>query len=183
MNRSLWKRWVWMVAVAFLAGCATVSTQYDYDRETDFSLLQSYRWLPVKASEEVSELTVRRIERSVDAELAEKGYQSSASDPDFLLAAHIGKKDKLEVVDWGYAYYPAGRYYGTYYLAPRRIDVYEYQEGTLILDVIDAQSRHLVWRGTATAAIQPNLSPEQREQRIRQGVRELLSQFPPPAPR
>jgi hypothetical protein len=36
-----------------------------------------------------------------------------------------------------------------------------------------------VWRGTATGIVDPTATPEERQQTIRDAVREVLSEFPP----
>jgi hypothetical protein len=41
-------------------------------------------------------------------------------------------------------------------LRPRSVDVNQYTEGTLIVDMVEAASKQLVWRGTATGTIQLN---------------------------
>ena len=68
--------------------------------------------------------------------------------PDFRVAVHFGSREKVQVTDWGYGYAPSRRYYGG-----GGVDVYTYTEGTLILDVVDATSEQLLWRGSATGAV------------------------------
>ena len=55
----------------------------------------------------------------------------------------------------------------------------EYDEGTLILDIVDAESRTLIWRGSARAEVSATVAPETREARVREAVRRILEQFPP----
>ena len=77
-------------------------------------------------------------------------------------------------------YYPAYGYgYGGYW-GGGGVDVYQYTEGTLILDLIEAKSKQLVWRGMAQGTIDENASPEQRERRLNEAVMRMLANFPPP---
>ncbi len=94
--------------------------------------------------------------------------------PDFLIAIYGESQLKTEVVDWGYSPGRYGRYWG-----PGRVDVYQYEEGTLILDCVDADLMELIWHGTATGAIEPNLSAEKRTKRINNAVAKILEKFPP----
>jgi hypothetical protein len=55
----------------------------------------------------------------------------------------------------------------------------QYEEGTLMLDVIDSSSNELVWRGAAQARIDPNRSPQERTRLINSAVRKMLDRFPP----
>ncbi len=57
--------------------------------------------------------------------------------------------------------------------------VTEYDEGTLILDVIDGESRELAWRGVAQAKISRNSSPDQRGRKINEAVSKIFANFPP----
>lgn len=59
--------------------------------------------------------------------------------------------------------------------------VSEYQQGTLLLDVVKADNKQLIWRGTATDEVYPELGQEAREKRLREAVQKILAQFPPPA--
>jgi hypothetical protein len=59
-------------------------------------------------------------------------------------------------------------------------EVYEYEEGTLILDFIDGTSENLVWRGTGQKALDDTPAPpEEQERRLRSVVAQILAQFPP----
>jgi len=44
---------------------------------------------------------------------------------------------------------------------------------------VDAKSKSLLWRATASGAVEPKSSPEQQQQRINAVVAEMLSYFPP----
>lgn len=163
-------------------GCSTISTNYDYDTATDFSRLRTYDWMKVPPSSQTSPFVLDRIKTATDRVLHAKGYQQTSNNPDFLLAAHAGQQSKIQVTDWGYGYgyaprarrYRGGRYRGG------GLDVYEYHEGTLILDVVDARSKNLIWRGTATGTIDPGATPEKKTQKIDDAVQEVLRDFPPP---
>jgi hypothetical protein len=45
--------------------------------------------------------------------------------------------------------------------------------------MIDVQAMELVWRGTATATVSDNPTPEQQEAKITAAVQKILSRFPP----
>ena len=74
---------------------------------------------------------------------------------------------------YGYAYRPDSSY------GSRGRYVYEYDEGTLLLDVVDPQSRQLIWRGSATDEVNFSASPEAKERQINEAVRRMLAKFPP----
>ena len=168
----------WILAAALLAACSNVSTHYDFDTKTDFGKLKTYRWLPPPkegGTVATSPLIRQRIQSAVDRELAAKGYRPAEGEVDFLVAVHTGAKQRVQVTDWGYRYG-----YGYYGWGGGRMDVYQYEEGTMILDIVDAGAKKLVWRGTAIAALSPQPTPEQTTKLIDEAVNKLLRDFPPP---
>jgi hypothetical protein len=59
------------------------------------------------------------------------------------------------------------------------IDVYNYTEGTLIIDLVNATSNQLAWRGSATGVVDPGRSPEQVQERINDVVGQIFANYPP----
>lgn len=53
-----------------------------------------------------------------------------------------------------------------------------YEEGALVIDVVDAESRELIWRGWATARVDPSDPPSKRRDRIQRAVSLILERFP-----
>ena len=53
-----------------------------------------------------------------------------------------------------------------------------YEEGPLIIDVMEGESERLIWRGTATAEVRQRTSPADRSDRVAEAVRTVLAQFP-----
>ncbi len=80
---------------------------------------------------------------------------------------------------WGPAYY--GGYYsagGYGYSSPLALD--GLAPGTLVVDVIDARTRELVWRGWAEGAFYDMPRPEQLSEYVGQVVGKIMKGFPPP---
>ncbi|MCZ6788076.1 MAG: DUF4136 domain-containing protein [Planctomycetota bacterium] len=142
-------RWFPVPVLLVAAGCSSISTSYDYDPGTNFSKIRTYQWIKEPAQKgSTSPFVMERIKNAVNRGLQEKGFRP-AVDPDILLAAHTGHENRVRITDWGYGYW--GRS-GT--------DVYQYEEGTLILDVVHRTSKKLIWRGTAKGVVDPNPTPE-----------------------
>ena len=152
------------------AGCSSISTSYDYDPGTDFSKFRTYQWIKQPDQKSTtSPFVLERIKNAVNRNLGQKGFRP-AVDPDILLAAHTGHESRVRVTDWGYGYWGRG---GS--------DVYQYEEGTLILDIVHRTSKKLIWRGTAKGVVDPNPTPEKTTKTINNAVTKILSKFPPPA--
>ena len=117
-----------------------------------------------------------RIWDAVKRELAARGMAFVESgEADLLIAHHVDVKEKVDVATYGYSY---GRWGGGFY--GRDVDVYRYDEGRLVLDLIDAGSRDLVWRGWATTVVGQDRDPEKSTATINEAVEKILANYPPP---
>jgi len=177
---------VLMVCVAgAVVGCSSVyDVKYDYAQETDFSQMQTYDWLPTPEGADINDISVERVKKAVNAELKAKGLQLSSQDPDFMIAEHMGAEEKVQINNWGYAYGPYDGYWGGHWGrggsgASRGVSEYRYEEGTLILDFVDAETNKLIWRGAAKAEIDRTNTPEKKDKLVAEAVQKILKSFPP----
>ena len=165
-----------------LAGCSSVNVDYDWDTDAFFPGYKTFAWIEQsnESSGEAQEALARnslldqRVKKAVNASLEAKGISLVDTNPDMLVVYHTGVQDKINVTDWGYRYGDAYWGYGG-----RNIDVTQYTEGTLVLDLIDASNTQLVWRAIATKVIEQNVSPQQMEKNINDIVRKMLDPYPP----
>lgn len=162
-----------------LTSCSNIyNISYDYDRTKDFNSLKSYRWLPVPEKSNINSLDFIRIKFAVNTALRDKGLEEVLNNPDFLVACHWGTKDIVNARPWGYGYGPYGRYWGGYW-GPAGVSVYQYEEGTLIIDFVESNSKNLLWRGAAKSAVDNVKTPEMRDELINEAVKKILMNFPP----
>jgi hypothetical protein len=170
-----------LIGTWLLAGCSTFSVNVDYDQKEDFSRLRSYGWLatgaPTTGDPRIdNSLLDSRIRKATEQELASKGYTSTPKESaDFLVAYQVMLKDKVDLTTvyggYGYRYGWSG--------VPTQTFATQYQEGTLLLDILDPRTKTIVWRGSASARIEESTTPEEREQRVRKAVQAILEKFPP----
>lgn len=57
----------------------------------------------------------------------------------------------------------------------------EYEQGTLVIDIIDTGRDALVWRGVGQARLRSQTTPEQSTERVPQPVSQIPRRFPPGA--
>ena len=57
--------------------------------------------------------------------------------------------------------------------------VYQYDEGTLLIDVLNPATMKLLWRGYARAVVDPRASRAKRTERINDTVERMFKEFPP----
>ena len=93
--------------------------------------------------------------------------------PDFLVDYHAAVRQRWDVttINRYYGYNPTWDAPDTY--------IREYEEGSLMVDIIEPGSRKLMWRGMAEAEVGPSSTPQEREQRVSEAVRRMLERFPP----
>ncbi len=160
-------------------GCSTISVTYDYDTKTNFTGLKTFDFIPVPVQSNINTLNVKRFQDAVRNQLESKGYTQKPDNPDFQIAMYLSKQEKSKTQSVESYTYTFGRRINWGDDSGRIINVYEYDEGTLILDIVDAQSNELSWRGVAKAEVLHYTNPEKREKRINNAVQKLLNNFPP----
>jgi len=152
----------------------------DYDTAANFDAMQTFDWMPATGNAAGDELLVKRIRNSVDTQLQAKGRKMSAENPDFLIGMELsGKTITGGSTGVGVSVgIPVGRM-GRVSVGGGKSKTSEKKEGTLVIDFVDAKTKSLVWRATVTDAVNPNATPEQKQQKIDSVIAEMLTQFPP----
>ncbi|EKF55813.1 hypothetical protein I215_04655 [Galbibacter marinus] len=169
-----------ILVIALLMGaCSTIQVATDYDRQVDFNKYKTFAFYkPGIDKAEISDLDIKRILRSIQYELQSRGYQLSEN-PDILVSIFTKEVDRVSVynnVGWGWGWYGypyAGMGYNT---------ISRDTEGSLYIDLIDADRKELVWQGKGTGSLITNGDLAKKEQRIREFVQEILEKFPPVQP-
>lgn len=173
--------------IGVLTSCAGITVSTDYDPSADFIDLKTWNWEPAKAGDRPGEdentLTAQRVKSAVQAQMEAMGYNKVNVNPDFLVGWHASVKEKMDVqtINNYYGYGPGWGYNYWNSWGPGYSDTftYYYEEGTLILDVVDSKTHQLIWRGTAKAVVDENATPDQRTAKINKAVEMILAKFPP----
>jgi hypothetical protein len=176
-----------LVALLLGSGCAPgIDVHADWDPAARFEQMHTWAWLPgsldpalgAVPGRQADPLVQQRIQRAIESGLATRGYvQLQSGAPDFYVAYHTAIDEKIDAqtVYPGYGVSP----YGRVWPGPPETYIDTYELGTVLIDVIDPESRQLLWRGTAQSRLQELKDPEQREARVRKAVEGMLSKFPP----
>jgi len=164
-----------------LAGCSQLTVTTDHDRSANFTTLHAYDWRPgpqqgVNDPRIDSSLIDARVRAAVDRVLTAKGYEKVApgATADFFVGYHavVLRKTSVQTINTWYGYRYGGWGWPQTY-------AYDYDEGTLLIDVIDPATMKLLWRGSGTRIIDVHASAEKRERRINDAVERILAKFPP----
>jgi hypothetical protein len=158
--------------ISLLATVAmAVSVIVDWDRQADFSGFRTYAW--AKGTEGPVFLQTRVVE-AVEAELQARGYERVESGADIYVVTHavMDEQALIDVGEVGAAALFSGGGMGT-----RSVNTSELDVGILVVDIFDADSKELVWRGQASATVTND--KEKRDKRIGKAVAKMFKKFPP----
>ncbi len=164
-----------------ISACSSIDVSENYDTNYDFSGLKTYDIVPVENKKH--ELVAKQLKSELRKQLTNRGFKQNTSNPDFLVALHGGTEDKVSIRASNYGYHYGGwynrRYSGMYY--DSRVETYEYQEGTLVIDIIEAKSKALIFQSTIIKTIDKGASMEKRLENIKNVITKALQSFPPGA--
>lgn len=157
-----------LLVLAATAGAQTVT--YDMDKTANFAKFRTYAW--VRGTEIPDEWNHQRVVTAVDAQLALRGMTpvGAGQNPDVYVAYHAAFDRTVQISGSGWGG-PAISRSGT-----ARAE--EVLVGTIVVDVIDASSRTIVWRGIATKEIDTRADPEKREKNINRAAEKLFKKYP-----
>lgn len=164
-----------MAVVVVTASCSTVRVVSDYDTKANFTNYNSFAFYkPGIDKAEISDLDKKRILRAIDAELTAKGFQKS-DNPNILVNIFTKEQKQVDVYNnygyWGWGYNP-------WYWGGGMNTVNTSTQGSLYIDLIDANTKELIWQGKGTGyLITDNVAKKQ--ERIHKFVAEILAQYPP----
>jgi Domain of unknown function (DUF4136) len=180
MGRQLLRATTLVTAGLLLAGCATLRVSSHTDRALVWSKYTTFDWGPADALPvgdprlDKDPFFQDRVEGAIEKAMAAHGFaRSGTSDrPDVLVHYHAHVTDRLDVdqIDRGYGYCSAAD------CQPR---VSRYEAGTLVVDIVDAASNVLIWRGWAQGSLDGVLGNRDRlRRRIDESVTQMFETLP-----
>ena len=161
----------------FLASAAFAQqVKTDYDRAANFSQYKTYSWEKVQTPDP---LWVDRIKAAVDAALVAKGWTQVESGGDISIVAIDIDRDH-QTLNTYYDGFGGGRRwrgFGGFGESTTTSDTYTV--GTLIVDLFDAKTKNLVWRGVSNGML--SNKSDKNIKSLNRGVQKLFQHFPPDA--
>lgn len=155
------------ICVALAANIKT-----DYDHSADFSRYRTYSWIKVDTG---NSLWSDRIVRDVDAQLAAKGLTKVASGGDLSISG-FGSTHNQQSLETFYNGFGGGWFWRGLG-GDATTEVINTPVGSRVVDVFDAQTKHLLWRATSTETLSGD--PEKNEEKLEHEVADMFKHFPP----
>ncbi len=180
-----------LILVAFLAACNSVRVVTDYDRGANFSEYKSYAFYKTGIDKaQISDIDKKRILVAIDQELGKRGFVKSQN-PDMLISIFTKEKERVDVYNnawgWGWGYGWGWGFYNPWFWGPGwgpgwgGTNVSTRTEGSLYIDIIDADTKELVWQGKGVGIVGNTSNIDKKEQRIKEFVSQILEEYPPNA--
>src|SRR6267154_2592442 len=164
------------IGMALLGATALVGQQVktDYDRAADFSQYKTYSWQKVQTQDP---LWVDRIEQAVNADLTTKGWTQVPSGGNVAIVA-IEMTQNQQTLDTFYNGFGGGwRWGGGFGDSTTTVD--NYKVGTLVVDMFDAKTKALIWRGSSSDTLSDK--SDKNIKNLDKGVQKMFEHFPPEA--
>ncbi len=173
-----------MLAVATVAWAQDV--RYNFDKAADFTKYKTYKWVENSSGDKLDDLTKKDLEGAIETELAKKGLQKSttaAADLYIAYVASVSTEKQVNTFDTGYGAGPGwyGPYgYGGWGGGSSTSTTYTIYNGTVVVDMYDAGTKQLVWRGAASKELDPKAKPDKRAKNMQKASEKLFKNYPPP---
>ena len=160
------------VTVAMTLSTAIVFAQkvnVDSDSAAPFGTYKTYGW--VAGTPAPDQLNEQQLHAGVDARLAARGLKEVSADPDVVVSTHVTTKEEQSYIATGFGMGPWGFGGG---LGPATVETYV--EGTLIVDLYDAKTKKMVWRGVATATASDK--PSKNAEKMYKALDKMFEKYP-----
>ncbi|MGV8946636.1 MAG: DUF4136 domain-containing protein [Lutibacter sp.] len=164
-----------LLLLFLVASCSSIKVSADYDTKTDFSKYKTFAFYKKGIDKvEISDLDKRRILTAVESEMLAMGFTKS-DEPDLLVNIFTKTVQKVDIYENNYYY----GWYPWYYGPNFGTQVSKYTEGTLFIDLIDANKKELAWQGIGSGALNTTGNVDKKEEKIKEFVKEIMTQYPP----
>jgi len=165
-----------MVGAALLLASASFAQQVktDYDRSADFSNYKTYSWEKVQTQDP---LWADRIKEAVNSALAAKGLTPVASGGDIAVVAIEMTKNQQTLNTFYDGFGGGWRWGGGFGNATTTVD--NYKVGTLVVDLFDAKSKQVIWRGSSSDTLSDK--SDKNIKNLDKGVQKMFDHYPPGA--
>ena len=182
----LGKMLIGLLVTASLSACSNITISTDYDVDHDFSGYETYQWHPSGPPQTAdlnkvgSDIFDRRLTRLTEQKLADKGMNKGDT-PQFYINYSVITQEQVAIDTYNSAFYGSRHYGSNFYDGSGFSDtrIRYYTQGTLIIDIIDANKNLLVWRANAASKLKPSATPQQNEENMSAMLDQILAGFPP----
>lgn len=160
--------------IAMMSATATFAQQVktDFDRNASFSEYRTYSWEKVRTPDP---LWIDRIQEAVNATLTTKGLTPVESGGNVAIVAIETTQDQLNLTTFYDGFGGGWRRESAFGIATTTVD--DYKVATLVVDMFDAHTKALIWRGSSSDTLSDK--SEKNIKNLDEGVQNMFDHFPP----
>jgi hypothetical protein len=163
------------LGVLALTACATTNVRSFVERGIDVQQYRTYSWGPAREQAtgdprlDNNRFFEEQIEAAVEHNLSARGFEKTAAGESDLLIRYYASVEHQ--VNANGADQP--------YTSCEECQPYVFDAGTIVIDLIDARTRRMVWRGWDESSIDGNVDDQARmEKRVDDAVARILEKLP-----
>jgi len=159
---------VWaLFSVSIAATAQQVSVNYNHNQS--FANYHTYAWGSNNTNQIQNSILAQTAKQDIDAALQSKGLQmvEETQNPDLIVLASGGLRQQTSWNAWG----ERGIGGGMGSITPE-----QNVEGTMIVDLHDAKTQSLVWRGIAQDAL--SKKGDKNQKMVEKAVQKMFKQWP-----
>ena len=173
-------------ATLLMACSSSLKVKSDYDKTANFSGYKTFSVYNLRTEGSVSQLNADRIVNAIRADMIKKGFAETNNNPDLMINALTILKDKQSTSTttnyYGYGgglYRPYGYWGSGMATGYTTVSTYNYKDGSLVIDIVDAKTNKMIWQGTGNKDIER--TPKNMDEAIGNAVTSIMANFPPGA--
>jgi hypothetical protein len=169
---------IFSIAMFFALTAASLAQQVktDYDHSANFGQYKTYSWEKVQTRDP---LLVDRIKNAVNGALTAKGWTQVDSGGDVSIVAMEITKNQQTLNTFYDGFGGGWRFGGFGGLGDATTTTETYKVGDLVVDLFDAKTKNLIWRGSSSDTLSNNA--DKNTKNLDKGVQKMFAHFPPEA--
>jgi Domain of unknown function (DUF4136) len=141
----------------------------NYDHNASFAQYHTYAWGSNNANEMRNSILAQVAHQDINTAMQGKGLQmvQESQNPDLILTSNGGMKQQTSYSAWGMRGIGGGM---------GGISPEQSEEATMIVDLYDAKTQSLVWRGIAQNTL--NNNGNKNQEMVSKAVQKMFKQWP-----
>ncbi len=174
-----------MSLLLVLTACSSGPTiRSDFDRSADFTAYKTFNFVDPLGTDKhgYSTLVTSHFKAAAREQMESLGYTYSDASPDLLVNFFSNTENRTDIrsspsvtASYGYYGYRSGLYMG--FPMYNDTETVHYKVGTLNIDVVDAESKKLIWEGIAEGKLSDEAMENPRAA-INSAVTQIFQRYP-----
>ena len=175
-----------MTFSVLLPAAAVAQVAYDYNRNYDFRNLKTFAFKEAPTDETTTQKTTtydspfvaQRVQEAVSSQLRARGLREDNAHPDAYVTTRSAFRTEMVYYGGGWGPYGWGWNYGWGWGYGGPVYADEIIKGSLIVDLVDARTGGLIWRGIKESTMHEHKDPEDRSEKVQEVVAKIFKKFP-----